>query len=195
MTRGRRPRVAIAEAMAHAGKSGWQVLGICQDGLPCDFLFARNGRITVVRVRRLRNARPGLPGIRRECRLEIEDLRWASLPASLGRELWVRGANRHWCRIRVLPGHSCWSSPPSRLTRRVFQSMRTNRTDSVLTAGAGRQYLSDPGAGEPSRIRSVPVRSERTPPEKDTPCTSSPISPRGSRSGSSSHGSSVTGGG
>jgi hypothetical protein len=59
------------------------------------------GRITLVRVRRLRYARYGLPDIVTSWTQEILELRSTPVAENTGRELWVRGPDRHWHRYTI----------------------------------------------------------------------------------------------
>lgn len=55
MTRVHPPVVAIAEAIHYAGRIGSQVIEVIAAWLPCDFMAIREGKITLIRVRRLRS--------------------------------------------------------------------------------------------------------------------------------------------
>jgi hypothetical protein len=103
LTRGRRPEVAIAEAMKHASASGFEVISVHAAWIPCDFLAIRQVCITLVRVRRLRYRHFAVPDIERSCRQEIAELREIPISGDVARELWVRGPDRSWYRYRVLP--------------------------------------------------------------------------------------------
>lgn len=105
MTRGYPPVVAIGEAMHYAERIGYLVSGVNSGTLPCNFIAISDEQITLVRVRRLRYGHYGLPDIAVSCTQEILELR-AATPVSedTGRELWVRGPDRHWHRYATLTG-------------------------------------------------------------------------------------------
>jgi hypothetical protein len=104
MTRGYPPVVAIGEAMHYAERIGYLVSGVNSGTLPCNFIAISDEQITLVRVRRLRYGHYGLPDIAVSCTQEILELR-AATPVSedTGRELWVRGPDRHWHRYTIFP--------------------------------------------------------------------------------------------
>ncbi|MFA5078563.1 MAG: hypothetical protein WC541_03655, partial [Dehalococcoidia bacterium] len=58
---------------------------------------------TLVRVRRLRYARYGLPDITMSCKREILELQGIPVSENTSRELWVRGTDRHWHRYVIFP--------------------------------------------------------------------------------------------
>lgn len=93
--------VAIAEAMHYAERIGFSVIGVNAAWLPCDFMAISEGTITLVRVRRLRYGRYGLPDIMASCTQEILELRSTPVSEDTGRELWVRGPDRHWHRYTI----------------------------------------------------------------------------------------------
>jgi hypothetical protein len=71
--------------------------------LPFDFVIYDQGRISLVRVRRLRYAGYEIADIEVICRKEIEALRAISVGSEISRQLHVRGPDRHWHRYLVLP--------------------------------------------------------------------------------------------
>lgn len=104
MTRGRRPVIAIAEAKRNAAARGYLVLGVETDRrLPFDFAIDDGGKISRVRVRRLKYADYDPFRIRDSCWHEIEDLRHLQQGEKIRQELWVRGPDRAWHRYLVLP--------------------------------------------------------------------------------------------
>ena len=103
MTRGHPPWVAIEEAMHHAERLGYLVSGVNSRTFPCDFMAIHDGHITLVRVRRLRYARYGLPDITMSCKREILELQGIPVSENTSRELWVRGPDRHWHRYVIFP--------------------------------------------------------------------------------------------
>jgi hypothetical protein len=104
MTRGCRPVVAIGEAQRKAQAWGLMLIGVIADTrLPFDFVINDRGRISLVRVRRLKYATYGIADIRRSCAGEIAVLRHMPVPEGICRELWVRGPDRNWHRYLVLP--------------------------------------------------------------------------------------------
>ena len=54
------------------------------------------GKITLVRVRRLWYGQYGFPDIALSCKREILELRGLPVFDDTSRELWVRGPDRHW---------------------------------------------------------------------------------------------------
>jgi hypothetical protein len=104
VTRGRRPHVSIAEAQQEAMNQGCTVITLSASiSLPFDFILSDHGRISLVRVRRLRYPRFEVADIAHFCREEIEALRRPQLPAEISRQLHVRGPGGHWHRYLVLP--------------------------------------------------------------------------------------------
>jgi len=101
MTRGHPPWVAIEEAMHHAERLGYLVSWVNSRTFPCDFMAIHDGHITLVRVRRLRYARYGLPDITMSCKREILELQGIPVSENTSRELWVRGPDRHWHRYAI----------------------------------------------------------------------------------------------
>jgi len=103
VSRGRRPEVAIAEAMQYASASGSRVIALHAAWLPCDFMTVREDCMTLVRVRRLRYRHFAVPDIERSCSQEIAELREVPISGDVSRELWVRGPDRPWYRYGVMP--------------------------------------------------------------------------------------------
>jgi hypothetical protein len=102
VTRGYRPVVAIGEAQQAAMDRGCLVISVSSPAsLPFDFIISDRGRISLVRVRRLRYPRYETADISRSCRKEILRLRSLRLPEEYSRELHVRGPSRHWHRYRI----------------------------------------------------------------------------------------------
>jgi len=103
MTRGRPPAVAIGEAKRKAAAWGFMLIAVETDQiLPFDFVINDRGRISLVRVRRLKYAGYGISNILRLCGQEIAELRKIPAPDEICRELWVRGPGRTWHRYLVL---------------------------------------------------------------------------------------------
>jgi hypothetical protein len=99
MSRGRPPRVAIAEAKEYASGMGFHVIDILA---PCaDFMISRDDRVIMVRVRRLRTMDYEPACISASCSREIEGLRESPVSGTIGRELWARGPDRTWHRYQV----------------------------------------------------------------------------------------------
>jgi hypothetical protein len=104
MTRGHRPVVAIAEAKRNAAARGYLVLSVETDNhLPFDFAIDNRGKISRVRVRRLKYADYDPLRIRNSCRHEIEELMLLQEGEKIHHELWVRGPDRAWHRYLVIP--------------------------------------------------------------------------------------------
>jgi hypothetical protein len=104
MTRGLRPFVAIAEAQRRAASWGFVVSGLVMNpGSRFDFTFHDQGRISLVRVRRLKYPFYGTESIERNCAHQIKEFREQVVPEGVCRELWVRGPERSWHRYRILP--------------------------------------------------------------------------------------------
>ena len=104
MTRGHRPVVAIAEAKRNAAARGFLVLSIeTNSRLPFDFAIDDRGKISRVRVRRLKYADYDPLRIQGSCRHEIEELGLLQDDERIHHELWVRGPDRAWHRYLVLP--------------------------------------------------------------------------------------------
>ena len=103
MTRGYPPWVAIEEAMHYAERLGYLVSGVNSRTLPCNFMAIDEGQITLVRVRRIRYAHYGLPDIAVSCKREILEHQGIPVSDDTGRELWVRGPDRHWHRYAIFP--------------------------------------------------------------------------------------------
>jgi len=105
LTRGHPPYVAIEEAKRQATFPGSLVLAMSTGGiiLPFDFVVYDQGRIILVRVRRLRYAGYDIADIEVSCRKEIEALRAMTVGPEISRQLHVRGPDRHWHRYLVLP--------------------------------------------------------------------------------------------
>ena len=105
MTRGHPPYVAIGEAQSLEASRGCLVLAVSTAGiiLPFDFVIYDQGRISLVRVRRLRYAGYEVADIEVSCRKEIEALRAISVGPEISRQLHVRGPDRNWHRYLVLP--------------------------------------------------------------------------------------------
>jgi hypothetical protein len=95
--------MAITDAMLHASAQGSLVVRVETPGFPCDFLAIRDGRLTIVRVRRIKCGRYSPGEIGASCRQEIAALRKLHLAGDVTRELWVRGPDRHWHRYQVRP--------------------------------------------------------------------------------------------
>jgi len=103
MTRGRSPVVAIGEAKRKAAAWGFMLIAVeTETQLPFDFVINDRGRISLVRVRRLKYAGYGISDILRLCRQEIAELKKIPAPDEIYRELWVRGPGRDWHRYLVL---------------------------------------------------------------------------------------------
>ncbi len=104
MTRGHPPYVAIGEAGRKAKARGWLVLVLEPAGeLPFHFVTCDRGRVSLVRVRRLKYPGYGTAEIEHSCKNDIAALRSVTVTAAIFRELWVRGPDRHWYRFLVLP--------------------------------------------------------------------------------------------
>jgi len=103
MTRGYPAVVAVGEAINSGERIGFPVIGVNAAGLPCNFMAIHEGQITLVRVRRLRYARYGLPDITMSCKREILELQGIPVSENTSRELWVRGTDRHWHRYVIFP--------------------------------------------------------------------------------------------
>ena len=105
MTRGHPPHVAIGEAQHQAASRGCLALAVNTGAtiLPFDFVLYDEGRISLVRIRRLRYAGYGVADIASSCHNEIEALRAMTLPPEIPLQLHVRGPDRHWHIYRVLP--------------------------------------------------------------------------------------------
>jgi len=97
--------VAIGEARQAAASRGCPVLAVSTGGviLPFDFVVYDQGRIILVRVRRLRYSGYEIADVEFSCRKEIEALRTISVGPEISRQLHVRGPDRHWHRYLVLP--------------------------------------------------------------------------------------------
>jgi len=80
MTRGHPPVVAIAEAMYYAERIGFLVIEVHAPWLASDFMAISEGKITRVRVRRIRYGHYGLPDIVASCTREILELRSTPIP-------------------------------------------------------------------------------------------------------------------
>jgi hypothetical protein len=103
VTRGYRPVVAIKEAQQAATDHGCLVIGVSSPiPLPFDFIISDHGRISLVRVRRLRYGLYEVPDIADSCRREIFELRSIRIPEEYSRELHIRGPSRYWRRYRIL---------------------------------------------------------------------------------------------
>jgi hypothetical protein len=76
---------------------------VIEAGTPVDFAFHDNGRISFVRVRRLKYNAYRVETVRVSCAQEIREFRELALPEGIDRELWVRGMNREWHRYRIVP--------------------------------------------------------------------------------------------
>ncbi len=81
--------------MHYAEWIGYLVSSVNSRTLPCNFMAIHEGQITLVRVRRLRYGRYGLPDIAVSCRKEILELQGIPVSDDTNRELWVRGPDRH----------------------------------------------------------------------------------------------------
>jgi hypothetical protein len=104
MARGKRPVVAIGEAKRMEIVWGFALIEmIIEAGTPVDFAFHDNGRISFVRVRRLKYNAYRVETVRVSCAQEIREFRELALPEGIDRELWVRGMNREWHRYRIVP--------------------------------------------------------------------------------------------
>ena len=104
MARGKRPVVAIGEAKRRAIAWGFALIEmVIEAGTPVDFAFHDNGRISFVRVRRLKYNAYRVETVRVSCAQEIREFRELALPEGIDRELWVRGMNREWHRYRIVP--------------------------------------------------------------------------------------------
>jgi hypothetical protein len=102
MARGKRPVVAIGEAKRRAAAWGFALIEmVIEAGTPVDFAFHDNGKISFVRVRRLRYNAYRVETVRVSCAQEIREFRELVLPEGIDRELWVRGMNREWHRYRI----------------------------------------------------------------------------------------------
>lgn len=102
MTRGHPPEVAIGEAKKQA--AAWELLVIeivCAIRLPFDFIIHKDGKTSIVRVRRLKYARFSVEQIYRQCSQELRELAGALIPEDVVREIWIRGPDRKWHRYRV----------------------------------------------------------------------------------------------
>jgi len=97
--------MAIGEAQRLAASQGCPVLAVSTAGfiLPFDFVIYDQGRIILVRIRRLRYAGYDVADIEVSCRKEIEALRAITVGPEISRQLHVRGPDRHWHRYLVLP--------------------------------------------------------------------------------------------
>jgi hypothetical protein len=103
MTRGYKPVVAIGEAQRKATAWGFLLIVVKTEAqLPFDFVTEKRGRISLVRVRRLKYSQYGIADIMRSCRQEIKELRELRSPEGIHRELWVRGPDRAWHRYLIL---------------------------------------------------------------------------------------------
>lgn len=104
MTRGHPPYVATGEAVRKAKGRDHLVLTLEPAGeLPFYFIVTDRGRISLVRVRRLKYPGYTLEEIGDSCREDIAVLRSMTVIAEIFRELHVRGPDRHWYRYLVLP--------------------------------------------------------------------------------------------
>jgi hypothetical protein len=102
MARGKRPVVAIGEAKRRAAAWGFALIEmVIEAGTPVDFAFHDNGKISFVRVRRLKYNAYRAETVRVSCAQEIREFRELVLPEGIDRELWVRGMNRQWHRYRI----------------------------------------------------------------------------------------------
>ena len=89
--------------MHYAERLGYLVSGVNSKTLACNFMAIQEGQITLIRVRRLRYARYGLPDITLSCKREILELQGLPVSDDISRELWVRGPDRHWHRYAIFP--------------------------------------------------------------------------------------------
>ena len=89
--------------MLHASTHGFLVARVETPGFPWDFLAIRDGRLALVRVRRIKYGRYTPGEIAASCREEIAAVRGVPLAGDTAGELWVRGTDRRWHRYRVLP--------------------------------------------------------------------------------------------
>lgn len=103
MTRGYKPVVAIGEAQRKATAWGFLLIVLKTEAqFPFDFVIDDRGRISLVRIRRLKYSQYGIFDILRSCKQEIKELRELKIPDGIHRELWVRGPDRAWHRYLIL---------------------------------------------------------------------------------------------
>ena len=102
MTLGYKPVVAIGEAQRKATAWGFMLIGLVTEAkLPFDFVIDDRGRVSLVKVRRLKYSQFGIADILRSCGQEIRALQELPTPEGIYRELWVRGPDRQWHRYLV----------------------------------------------------------------------------------------------
>ncbi|MFA4876741.1 MAG: hypothetical protein WC586_04965 [Methanoregula sp.] len=96
MTRGRRPRRAIDDAVDMAGRRGDVELSAAKRNSAFDFIINEPDRVVYVKVKRSQSAFTYVPGILHQYQRELASLHRVALTRVTAREFWVRSPAGDW---------------------------------------------------------------------------------------------------